>query len=172
MASLNSNQPEVDAALASIVEDWDFTSVGQDQSLGRDLATGQAEQMYDRGAAGVDPDHVDWLANEDRYRRYKKKHYGVVQPNIRTGQMLSRESLRGETTISADLVEMKYGTATPPTKTAVQGELTDADKSITDIEKAFFCSPTRPFYAINADDAEKARETSQESLDKFAEETW
>ena len=173
MASLESNQSENDAALDALCN-WDFTVTGQDQALGRELATHVVAQgIADRSMRSEAPDGSMWMANAPLYRAWKKSHYGFDQPNVRTGQMLSLESLVGDTTVGPELVEMRYGTGRPPVAAATLGaEMTQGDKDITDIEKAFFCSAERPFYGLDDEISEEARIHAQAALDKFAEGIW
>ena len=171
MASLDSNQPEIDAALDQLVSGLSFAHVGQDQALGRELVTIVAEGIAARSAEGMAAGGGLWYANEPKYERWKKKRYGVEQPNYRTGQMLSQTSLEGDATIGETAIEMRYGTGTPPA--AAGGvPLSVSDESITDIEKAFFCSALRPFYELDDDISEECRKHAMEALDKFAAETW
>jgi hypothetical protein len=153
VAEIESNLPEIDALLGRLTS-WDFTRPGKEGSLGQDLAALAAENIQLRGADGKGPGGEAWPENEKRYRARKKAHYGVDKPNIRTGQMLSRESLLGDVEVSPELVRLKYGTGQPPSRTATGAPLQDADREITDIEKAFLNSPERPFYGLDETDAE------------------
>ena len=52
--------------------------------------------------------------------------------------MLSQKSLYGRTTIDPKLITMIYGTNAPPDRTRNGVPLSDADKAITDTEKAYY----------------------------------
>lgn len=149
MSELDSNLDDVAAWVDAAVDSFDFTIAGKDQSLGRDLAGVVADGISERSEpAALDPDGTEWEANEPKYAKRKGKKYDAWQPNVRTGQMLSVKSLIGGTVVAAQEVELRYGTGQPP-DSARKGDLTESDKSITDIEKAFFCSKSRPFYALD-----------------------
>jgi hypothetical protein len=170
MADLESNLPEIKAELDKLVAGWSFTRPGKEASLGHDLAAIAADNIQMRGADSKGPGGIEWPPNSEPYRSRKRKHYLVDKPNIRTGQMLSRLSLLGDTTVSADEVSMKYGLGEPPERTATGAELKKADEEITDIEKAFFCSGARPFYGLDQTDAEAMTAEAGENLDDYLRE--
>jgi hypothetical protein len=166
MASVDSNADQVAAALGALVGSFDFTRPGKDQSLGRDLARTVARGIQRRSVPGATaPDGSSWAANEPEYARRKRAKYAADQPGIRTGQMLSLESLVGETTVAPDSVEMRYGTGEPPRRAANGAELTKGDAATTDRAKAgYFTDSGRPFYGLDAEIAGECRALAAEAL--------
>src|SRR5689334_1970463 len=106
------------AHVAAAVDSFDFSIPGEaGGTLGRDLAVAVAQGIADRSADGKDPDGNDWRPNSDTpfhglpgYATYKRERYDVDRPGELGGQMLSQLSLLGQTTVTADEVEMVYGT--------------------------------------------------------------
>lgn len=147
----SSNIDDVSAWLDAIVAGIDFSIPGRDQSLGRDLAGVVAEGIADRSVPdAVGPDGGEWPENKEPYRSRKAKKYDAHQTGILTGQMLSLESLLGETTIGADEVEMRYGTGRPAER-ARNGARPPASRNpATDREKAGYCEDMGiEFYALD-----------------------
>lgn len=165
----SSNLAEIVAWLDRLVDAFDFTLPGVDGSLGRDLAGVVAREIAARSANAQDPDGNEWAPNEPGYAQWKAKRYriGTFVPNYRTGQMLSYLSLLGNPEIAPDAVVMQYGLGETPTRSATGATLSRADAETTDIEKAFFCSKSRPFYALDAATGDALKETAQEALDKL-----
>ena len=170
MSSLESNRETVIHGVAGLVEGWNFTVAGEEKSLGQDLIATTAQAIQERSVPdATDPDGGTWAANEPRYARYKQRKYDAHQPNIRTGQMLSLKSLIGESTVTADEVLMRYGTGQSPDSAFNGTELTRSDREITDIEKAWFASRNRPFYAIDDEIIDLIGTIAGESLDQYME---
>ncbi len=151
MANLESNLGDVAGWLDRLVDGFDFERPGKDQSLGRDLAGVVANGIRDRSVPDcVAPDQSIWPANERDYAAYKREKYDADQPNVRTGQMLSLRSLVGRTSVSNELVEMKYGTGEAPTSAFNGAELTKSDEETTDVDKAGYCTEAgRAFYGLD-----------------------
>jgi hypothetical protein len=171
MADLDSNVDAVASDIEAFLAGFNFTRPGKDQSLGRDLAVVAATGMIDQAVAQQsDPDGTPYPENEPKYRAWKKKKYSVDQPNVRTGQMLSEQSMLGGTVVGPEQVEMKYGTGNAPTSAATGAALSKQDEQITDVEKAFFCSKTRPFYALDVTTIDEMTAEAQESLDDYCKE--
>ena len=145
------NLSEILALLDAVVETFDFTLPGKDQSLGRDLAVTVASEIAQRSSAALGPDGVEWAPNAPKYARWKAAWYRISDfaPNDRTGQMLSFQSLLGRPRVTKDAVEMWYGTGEAPTRTRTGALLKKTDLAVTDEEKAMYCSPKRPFYALD-----------------------
>ena len=156
-----------------LVDSVNFTLPGVEGSLGRDLAGKVAEGIAERSAIAQAPDGTDWEPNEDKYAAWKAKRYriGGHEPNRRTGQMLSPKSLLGQTTVEPDLVLMKYGLGEPPNRTATGAALSVGDESITDIEKAYFCSKLRPFYALDERIKDEVFHVAQEAVNRLVRES-
>jgi hypothetical protein len=166
MADITSNIDEIDDYLRSILDQVDFTRPGKDQSLGRDIAGIVAEEINVRTAGNAqDIDGSPLKENEPRYAARKLAKYGTDQPLIRTGQMLSMESLLGETTISKREIEMRYGTGQAPSSGGT-GYLSAGDRKVTDREKAEYNSEDRPFYGLDERIANEVAEYAQEWLDE------
>jgi hypothetical protein len=165
---VESNAQEIERIMMELVAGFNFTVKGKDSSLGKDLAGLAAEGIVDRSVPdAIAPDGSAWPANEERYAKRKAGKYDAHQPGQRTGQMLSKESVMGETVVGADVVEMRYGTATPPTSAANGTELTQEDMDITDIEKAFFFSKERPFYGLDQNIADTLGAEAGEALGEY-----
>src|SRR4051812_11189637 len=99
----DSNIDEINAWMDDVIDGIVFTMPGVDQSLGRDLAGAVAEGIADRSVPDAkDPDGGTWDDNREPYKSWKAAKYDAYQPGILTGQMLSLESLLGETAIAAD----------------------------------------------------------------------
>ena len=156
-----------------LVDSVNFTLPGVEGSLGRDLAGKVAEGIAERSACAQAPDGSDWDPNEAKYAKWKAKRYriGGHEPNRRTGQMLSPKALLGQTTVEPDLVLMRYGTGEAPTRTATGAELSVGDESTTDIEKAYFCSKHRPFYALDERIKDEVFAVAQEAVNKLVRES-
>ena len=151
MAELTSNVAAVEAKIAGLIQSFNFTRKGEDKSLGHDMAVVVATGIQERSIPEMKaPDGDTWDPNEPKYAARKRAKYDADQPNVRTGQMLSLESLLGDVSVAPETVTMRYGTGDPPTSAANGATLTEGDKSITDIEKAYFGSKTRPFYALDS----------------------
>ena len=166
MARDTDNLGQLIAWLDAIVETYDFTLPGVEGSLGRDLAAKAAEGIALRSNQGLDPDGAAWEENSAPYEKYKRKRYLMAdRPNIRTGQMLSAQSLLGSTEVTRDQVLMKYGLGRPPERAVTGVPLAEADQTITDIEKAFFCSNARPFYALDGAICDELQQVAQDALD-------
>jgi hypothetical protein len=165
---MESNGEEIERLLAELVAGFDFTVKGKDGSLGKDMAGSAAEGIVDRSVPeAIAPDGSVWPSNAEKYAKWKARKYAANQPGLRTGQMLSKQSIMGETVIGPDVVEMRYGTGTPPASAENGTDLTQSDQDITDIEKAFFFSAERPFYGLDQDIADKLGAEAGEALGEY-----
>lgn len=169
MADVESNFLEFEAEFKGLIDGFNFTIPGKDQSLGRDLAAGAALMISDRsiseqGNAQGQP----WDANERKYKAMKERKHGVYSVGVLTGQMLSLESMKGETTVEANEVVMVYGTNTEPTKFSTYGDLKPNEP--TDREKAeWFADGGREFYELSEDDANNLIIEAAEALADYLE---
>lgn len=171
MDTFDSNAEEVDAWLEQAIDSFDFTRPGAEGSLGRDLAVAAAEGMIERGTVDHKaPDGGAWAPNEPTYAKYKSKRYSAEQPNVRTGQMLSLQSMLGDVRVGPELVTIAYGTGQPPASSFNGAELTEGDKAITDVEKAYFASRTRRFYGLDEEINERLQGVAGEALAKAIKE--
>ena len=149
MAKVTSNADDIADWLDELASTFDFNRPGVDGSLGRDCAGTAAQGMIDRTVAEVkSADGGNLKPNERKYAVRKLKKYDANQPLVRSGQLLSLTSMRGETAIEPDKVTMQYGTNQPPAG-SLNGYLPDADRKVTDRQKAGWVSDERPFYALD-----------------------
>lgn len=169
--TITSNADEAHAWLDRVVDSFDFARPGVEGSLGRDLAVAAAEGMVERSIVDqTERTGSPFLANEPIYARWKAAKYDAHQPNVRTGQMLSLQSMLGDVDISPEDVALRYGTGQPPASAFSGVALSESDRSITDIEKAFFASEDRPFYGLDDSIDETLQAVAQEALDRLVEE--
>jgi hypothetical protein len=147
----SSNIDEIERWFDQIIASINFTLPGKDQSLGRDLVGVVANGIIDRSVPDAKgPDGNPWAENHDPYKAWKAKEYDAFQPGILTGQMLSLESIKGETTINPDSVEMKYGTDTPASGSRNGKAPPDAKEPPTDRQKAeWFHDRGNEFYGLD-----------------------
>lgn len=117
----------------------------------------QARSLVKRGADSLGGEE-EWLDNHPEYRKKKERTYGEHNPNFRTTQMLSRDSLRGDPVIGHEETTWPYGTGRP----SADGR-TKHDRTITDVEKARYAEEgqsehriRRPFFAVTEEDADDA----------------
>jgi hypothetical protein len=135
--------------LDRIVATIDFTRPGAEGSLGKDIALVIVEEIRTRTVDNAQAaDGSTLKENEPRYAARKRAKYGMDQPLLRTGQMLSQLSLLGQTTIGPQRIEMKYGLGVPPSSGST-GYIEDGDMKVTDREKAGWTEAERPFYALD-----------------------
>jgi hypothetical protein len=146
------NAAEVGSKTAEAIAAFGFNTDYVGRALGELLADGIVEGIAERSAdRQCDGLGNPWPKNKEPYRSRKKKKYGEELTNYRTGQMLSIVSLKGDTRIEKNEVTIGYGTAKPPDGSST-GYLSEADKSITDIEKAYFAArQNRAFFQLDQD---------------------
>jgi hypothetical protein len=168
MAAVKSNADQVAGWIDRTIDGFSFELPGTDQSLGRDIAGIVAEGMIERAVPGARaPDGGTWAANEARYAAMKRKRFGADQPGILSGQMLSLASMMGRVSVTADRVEMTYGTGETPTRSTSGAALTASEKSATDRQKAeWFTAGGRAFYGL---DGKIAAKVIAHAGERFAE---
>lgn len=186
--SQNSNAAHVQAWLEHWLAGVNFTRPGADQSLGRDIALKVVDRIATRGTVDKSGADGEWPKNAPAYAAYKAKRYGITDaPNIRTGQMLSQQSLYGRTRIEEKEITMVYGVNAPPDRTGTGVPLSESDKQVTDVEKAYFAhsgsgtgrnskgqfsaNTKRSFYAANREDAIAVVELAQANINEYIEAT-
>ena len=163
-----SNADEVAAWLKEVIDGFGFHLAVENTTMGEDCVGIIAEGIMDRSIDDEAGPDGPWSPNAEPYRSWKAKKYGVDKPNLRTGQMLSLQSLMGRVTVDARGATMEYGTGEAPTRSSASAYFNPkTDGSITDIEKAYFCSQTRPFYAIDDAIAERVYERIGEALSEY-----
>lgn len=165
----SSNADEISAWLDKIIDGIDFTMPGRDKSLGRDLAGVVAQGIIDRSVpVAVDPGGTPWDDNEDPYKGWKARKYDARQPGILTGQMLSLESIIGDTAIASETVEMRYGTDTPAKSSRNGVDPPKAKEPPTDRQKAeWFTESGREFYALDEKIADKCVKEMSEGVGDY-----
>lgn len=164
---VSSNILEWSAEFRELMEGFDLTIPGKDQSLGRDLAGLAAQGIIDRSInEQTDANFQSWRQLERTYKARKLKKFGVDLIGVRSGQMLSLESVMGDTEVSANDVTMRYGTGTAPTSSSSGGELDDDEP--TDTQKAeWFTEGGREFYEIDSVDAEAIYDEVAKALEDY-----
>lgn len=163
-----SNILEFEAEFRELIDGFNFSLPGKDQSLGRDLAGIAAAGIVDRSVSEqAGPNFQAWRPNNPKYTARKLKEFGVDLIGFRTGQMLSLESVMGETTVGDNEVVMRYGTNTPATRSSTgQGKLKDDEP--TDREKAeWFSDGGREFYELDDADAEAIFDAAIKALEDY-----
>lgn len=173
----DSNSDEVMGWLGGFIDSIVMTRKGVEKSLGLDIAEvivhGSAETpgsgILGRCENEVAPDGSPWSKNSKETLDRKERVYGWAETNRQTGQLLSEVSLLGRTTVEPSVVTLVYGTDEPPgVSAAPTGELSDKDKSVTDVQKATWAHEQgRGFYGIGPGDAENASRIGQAVIDEM-----
>lgn len=144
--------------------------------MGRDAAKAVAERIAEAAADQKTTDDEPFPNNAPEYAAWKDKKYGVGPDAYgrRTGQMLSLESLLGEVDVTRDEVTISYGTGQAPERSSASGYINESDKSITDIEKAFFVTnqggKRLKFYKAGAAGREAVVEVIKEAIGRAIQE--
>ena len=180
---------QVCAWLQNFADSFDFTRIGIDQNLGRDMKNVQVQRILDRCTQFEAPDGSIWLGNSDipsvwypqGYKQWKEDHYGWKgdSPNYRTGQMLSKLSMGAASTITAKEIKIAYGTGQAPSRSYSPSGYFEqnTDGMVTDIQKAEWAHmdgphrPARPFFGVGAGDAEALVKCAQDNLDDYIRST-
>lgn len=172
--TLDSNIDEIGSWLDQLVDTYNFTRPGTDQSLGRDLAGVVAQGIQDRTVADqTDANGGPLKPNEPKYAKWKAKRFDAHQPLVRGGQMLSLQSLIGEVEVTADEVIMHYGTGDEEPLVSSTGavmprtihkQIGAVEPAPTDREKAEWNSDDRPFYALDDKIGEAVRDAAAAAL--------
>jgi hypothetical protein len=168
------NLDEILDAIDELVDTFDFTLPGQDRSIGRDAAHSVGLGIQIRSThEQIDANGAQFEPNERKYAEWKARsdRYDAHQPNVRTGQMLSLESLLGEVTVGKDLVEITYGKDKPAEK-SMTGYMTKSDRETTDRDKAAYAHEERPFWGLDKRIANGVAEDLTDHLDDHVEYLW
>ena len=176
-----SNLDDVLDRVERLIDGYGFLLSKGDRDLGRDCIKIVAQDISERAMVG-EGSEGQWAANSDEpegkgYASYKERVYDVIdQPNVRTGDMLSKRALSNGT-VSNEAVEMAYGTGDVARAGVAGRTVKEADKKLTDREKAYYAhtgqgphGTTRPFYALSEDAVVTIRETCQERLNQYVRE--
>lgn len=171
---MTSNAADIVRQLDGVADSLDFDHSVGNMSLGKRMAEATADAIEVRSVVYQKGATAQWEPNKSPYREWKEEKYNVYAlAGVRTGQMLSLESLRGETTVTAREVEMVYGTDTAPTHSASSSYFSDADGKVTDRQKAGWFTEggryqaARPFYELDEDIAAAVFGIVSEAVDRI-----
>lgn len=173
MSAGSSNIDSVGAWLDDVVDGFGFDAAGAEGTFGDEAARAVADDIH-TSAEDVqqEPPGKEFPDNEDKYAAAKAKKYGRTGKSfgLRTGQMLSIESLLGDVAVKHDEVVMQYGTGKPPSSSK-SGYLSDEDRSITDVEKARYMTrdgaKTIDFYQLGPYAEKAVAEIGADALERY-----
>lgn len=151
------NVDEVYNDIKSIVDGFSFTTQVEDKSLALDAAGVLADGIIARSIDEQKAADAAWDALNAKYKTWKVNKYGVELIGVKTGGMLSLDSVLGDIQITPELVTILYGKGTPDRD----------DPSITDIEKAFFFSERRPFFELDDAITDRIFELIEKRLEEY-----
>lgn len=166
------NVDQVFNDIKAVIDGFNFATQVEDKTLGLDCAGIVADEIIHRSIDEQRGEAGAWYEIDERYAASKLKNYGTNLIGVRTGQMLSLESMLGTVNVSTSEVQMLYGTGKPPTTSSVTGYITTADKEISDIEKAYFFSKDRPFYELDDLISDKVYARIEHCLEEYIVRTW
>jgi hypothetical protein len=159
------------AKLANLIETFNFTRPGKDESMGKDAAHKIAVGIFTRSREEQGGPEGPWPENDPDYTDWKWNKYHVELIGVRTGQMLSLESLLGKVDVAPTTVEIYYGTGQAPTGSMSSSYISQADTSITDIEKAWFFTRMKgSFYELDDKIANDVKQYFSDELSEFIRE--
>jgi hypothetical protein len=125
----------LESSMRALISSFNFKATVEGRELGQVLADGVVEGIVQRGAEEHKGAEATWDANEEKYEEEKYGLYGVRDPNIRTGQMMSKENVGAIITVTDDLVEIEPGLDEAPSSSATGFKVQDADKKVTGAQK-------------------------------------
>jgi hypothetical protein len=163
----------LESDVTTIIESFGFDATVEGRELGQTLADGVVEGIVHRGAEEHKGAEGTWDANEPKYEEKKFSLYGVRDPNVRTGQMLSKENVGAIVTITKHLVEIEPGLDEPPSSSATGFKVQDKDKEVTGAQKTKWAHEpnkrgiTRPFMELDDAIAGKCFEDVSEGLGHY-----
>jgi hypothetical protein len=159
------------AKLANLIETFNFTRPGKDESMGKDAAHKIAEGIFDRSINEQGGPEGPWPENDEEYTKAKLDYYHVEWIGVRTGQMLSMTSLLGKIDIEPTRVEIYYGTNEYPIETMTGVSITKQDREVTDRQKAeFFTKKKGQFYVLDETIANNVKQYFSDELSEFIRE--
>jgi hypothetical protein len=182
------NISKVVAWLDQFVDGFDFTRPGKDQSLGRDAKSKAAQLIHDRSLIDRTGFLTAWQPNSETptkwhpqgYRQWKGENYGTGSPNNRTGQMLSKASMEGRSTVEAKQFTMIFSTDKSTDKARFGNPTAKQlarDQKVTDTCKAYLAhaGPSRKyivrrFYQLVDSDGVAIADHCQENLNDLIRE--
>lgn len=156
--------------LNGVIATFNFTRKGKEKALGREAAQIVAEGIVDRSVGKQGGANSTWPANDPKYTADKVAKYGVDKIGFRTGQMISIPSLLGHVDLQPLQVLIRYGTDKPPSL-GKTGYISEADKKVTDTQKAeFFTEKKGEFFEADDEIANKVRDHFASALENFIDE--
>ncbi len=169
MATVTSNLVEYQPAFAALINDFNLTVPGKDQSLGRDMATEACLAIVERSVADQqDATGGTFKATSPKYTASKLRKFSVDLVGVRSGQMLSLESVKGEITVEPEVVTIKYGTGEVATRSSTGGQLRSNEP--TDRQKAdWFTQGGRPFFGLLEADHDRVQGVARAALAEYLE---
>jgi hypothetical protein len=158
-----SNAEEIGRRLVEQIRSFGFRTTHEGKALGELIVDNIIDGIQVRSTETQSaPSTGPWPVNSDNppgqgYRSRKRRQYGTDLTNIRTGQMLSADSLRGKTTIEDRLVKMEYGTnlvmegsALSDRRTSTKTSVGDFRYDVTDVDKATYANEQhRSFFELD-----------------------
>lgn len=166
---MKSNIDDILKQAMEFIDSFNFERPGVEGSLGKDCAHAVAERIADLAATEQrTSDNEDFPDNEPRYADWKNRKYNTSKPafGIRTGQMLSIQSLLGDVEVEPGRVTMSYGTGQAPDRSGASDYISESDKRTTDREKAGYISKRVEFYKAGSEGRAAVVEVVKEALDK------
>lgn len=109
----NSNIDEVQDSIHDLLGTFNFRLDIGSTTLGEDLRDLVAQMIHDRSINLQRGAEEPWAPLRGWYLSWKSANFGVELIGVLTGQMLSINSLRGDTRITDHEIEMTYGTGDP-----------------------------------------------------------
>lgn len=145
--------------LEMLLETFNFTRTGHEESMGKDAAGLVAKGIFDRSENDQGGPTGTWPDNHPAYTSRKVAKYNVALIGFRTGQMISLPSLLGKVDVEPDTVVIRYGTGKPPSQSISSSYISAADKAIADVKKAeYFTEKKGPFFEVDDRIAHDVRE--------------
>lgn len=167
MPTYTSNSEQLLADLKSLATRFGFLATIEGKTLGDDIAAITADSIHARSVDRESGTDGQWPANAPKYAAWKARKYGVDRPNIRTGQMLSLQSLLGQTAVTTHQVQMMYGTGHPATRSATGMGFDPGRDDLADVDKAYFCSTSRPFYELDDEISDRVFDRIEKCLEDY-----
>jgi hypothetical protein len=191
----SSNIKEVITWLEGFVHSFNFELPGRDMNMGRDIAhivAGRIQERSSRTSGGANGQRWKPISDKasirgvvaggvvvggESYKERKRKAYGWMEadgrPGYRTAQMLSQESLFGDTRVEPYLIEMRYGLNVPPQDCKSPHDNRrpsekKADESVTDRQKGeWFTAGGRTFYELDDQIRDAVLEEARQHLIQY-----
>jgi hypothetical protein len=151
-----SNQAEVAAWLIDGIDSFGFDAPSGGTTLGEAIVENHVQQIQERSFGEQRGADAPWPANSEPYATEKFEEFGSYLINVRTRQMLSRESLRGRATADKREILHTYGTGEAGDSNAGRKPRKDGkprkDRAVepTDVDKATWADDQqRQFFELD-----------------------